>query len=63
MWKPLKRAGRTNFLEFSLDMGKYGAYNSAINSKGAAARMSRRLFAFFANVDSSNKEKGIEGEK
>ena len=63
MWKPLKRAGRTNFLEFSLDMGKYGAYNSAINSKGAAAREPRRPLCISAKVDTPNTDKGIEGEK
>ena len=47
MWKPLKRAGRRIFLEFPLDMGKYGAYNSAINSKGAAAREPRRPLCIF----------------
>ncbi len=63
MWKPLKRVERTIFLEFSLDMGKYGAYNSAINSKGAAAREPRRPLCISAKVDTPNTDKGIEGEK
>ena len=63
MWKPLKRAGRTIFLKFSLDMGKNGAYNSAINSKGAAAREPRRPLCISAKVDTPNTDKGIEGEK
>ena len=63
MWKPLKRVERTIFLEFSLDMGKNGAYNSAINSKGAAAREPRRPLCISAKVDTPNTDKGIEGEK
>ena len=54
MWKPLKRVERTIFLEFSLDMGKNGAYNSAINSKGAAAREPRRPLCISAKVDTPN---------
>lgn len=44
-------------------MGKNGAYNSAINSKGAAAREPRRPLCISAKVDTPNTDKGIEGEK
>ena len=35
------------FWNFPLTEGRGGAYNSAINSKGAAAREPRRLFRVF----------------